>query len=382
MSLSMGPFITCFLASAFLTLYLYIVLYHKKNIFKCNVKIIFWGISLILIRMAFPVNFPFVYTVYSNKILIPPANILYKYIGIKDYMIFDILLMVWFAVSIIKLILFIIHSINLKKLLMLYIDTNFPQYCLVESILKKYNVSHIKIALVPNKYSPAIFGLFHPILILPCDMDLNESELEYILLHEIKHYKHHDLWLKLLLEIVVCIHWWNPLVYLMKKEFNLAMEISNDTLIINNSSKYNYLSYANCILKVAKLPHLTKTYPSSLSLEFVSYNRSNLETRINFLLDAKNYKNRTIDSFSFHVLLMTIVVFTSFLFVFDPCYDTPIPEFHETSEALTKDNTYIIKKNNTFDLYVNNEFLGTLKNLPNALKDFNIYQEGEPIFKK
>lgn len=58
MEISFGPFLTCFFAIMFLTIYLYIILYRARNVFAKNTKWLFLGILLIFIRLSVPVNFP------------------------------------------------------------------------------------------------------------------------------------------------------------------------------------------------------------------------------------------------------------------------------------------------------------------------------------
>lgn len=52
MEISFGPFLTCFFAIMFLTIYLYIILYRARNVFAKNTKWLFLGILLIFIRLS------------------------------------------------------------------------------------------------------------------------------------------------------------------------------------------------------------------------------------------------------------------------------------------------------------------------------------------
>ena len=64
--------------------------------------------------------------------------------------------------------------------------------------------------------SPAVVGIRKPILVLP-EYPFSENELYYVCLHEAEHCRNHDLWLRLLLDIVICTQWFNPLVYLCRR---------------------------------------------------------------------------------------------------------------------------------------------------------------------
>ena len=83
---------------------------------------------------------------------------------------------------------------------------------------------------IPGERQSAIFGVIRPIMILP-DAVLEEKTVAYMIQHEIKHYANYDLWLKFLVDLLVVIHWWNPIVYMMRKELSLAFELSNDYMV-------------------------------------------------------------------------------------------------------------------------------------------------------
>ena len=61
--------------------------------------------------------------------------------------------------------------------------------------------------------SPIMIGFFRPSIVLPIG-ELEDKELFYIFMHELRHYKQRDMFYKWLVQIVVCIHWFNPFVYL------------------------------------------------------------------------------------------------------------------------------------------------------------------------
>lgn len=116
----------------------------------------------------------------------------------------------------------------LRRCLFPFIISRESPYNFLFDIIENYTDNSFEIAVLPLNISPAITGLKKPILILPDIRRLTEQELKYVCAHEIMHYTKHDLWLLLLADIVCCIHWWNPLVYLMRRRFSLIMEISND----------------------------------------------------------------------------------------------------------------------------------------------------------
>ncbi|MBO4494335.1 MAG: hypothetical protein J5752_00585 [Clostridiales bacterium] len=59
--------------------------------------------------------------------------------------------------------------------------------------------------------TPFVIGFFRPRLCVPSHID--EEEKEYILRHESVHIKHRDGLIKLLCYLILCVHWFNPLVW-------------------------------------------------------------------------------------------------------------------------------------------------------------------------
>lgn len=68
---SLGPFLICFLATVFLAIYLYVVLYKSSRLLVDGIKIVFIGIAIIFARMIVPINFPFSMNIYLETLLEP-----------------------------------------------------------------------------------------------------------------------------------------------------------------------------------------------------------------------------------------------------------------------------------------------------------------------
>ncbi|RAZ18687.1 peptidase M56, partial [Klebsiella oxytoca] len=63
---------------------------------------------------------------------------------------------------------------------------------------------------------PLTYGIIHPVILLPKSTDWTDTErLNYVLEHELAHIRHFDAAAKLALTAAVCVHWFNPLVWLM-----------------------------------------------------------------------------------------------------------------------------------------------------------------------
>lgn len=92
--------------------------------------------------------------------------------------------------------------------------------------------------------APLIVGLFRPTLFLP-NIPISESDMNYILMHELTHYKRGDILYKWFAMIISSIHWFNPFVYIVSRQIDTECEVSCDFSVTSNLSdneKNNYMS--------------------------------------------------------------------------------------------------------------------------------------------
>lgn len=95
--------------------------------------------------------------------------------------------------------------------------------------------------------SPLLVGFLHPRIILP-HTDLSESDFYYTALHELTHYRRRDMFYKWLVQITVCLHWFNPFVYLMCRETNRLCELSCDERVIDSIPEDARKSYGTTLV--------------------------------------------------------------------------------------------------------------------------------------
>ncbi len=61
--------------------------------------------------------------------------------------------------------------------------------------------------------SPCMFGMFHPAVYLSREAAKEQDALPYVLCHENVHYRHGDNWWVVVRAACLCLHWYNPLVW-------------------------------------------------------------------------------------------------------------------------------------------------------------------------
>ncbi len=95
--------------------------------------------------------------------------------------------------------------------------------------------------------APMLAGLFRPILLMP-EKPMEGRELRYALLHELTHFKRHDIWLKSLCLLVQCLHWFNPAVWYMAHLIERDTELGCDEEALRCLPAAEHAAYGETIL--------------------------------------------------------------------------------------------------------------------------------------
>ena len=153
--------------------------------------------------------------------------------------------------------------------------------------------------------TPITTGLLHPKIILPKFIDLNDTrQLSYILTHELVHIKKIDTLWNTLLVIALCIHWFNPAVWLLYKMLRRDMELSCDEQVINCLGTDYKKAYALSLLHMAQLQ-------KGLAPIGIGFTKNPAEDRILSVIKYKHAPVRAVFTAVLVVLLITGVFATS-----------------------------------------------------------------------
>ena len=110
----------------------------------------------------------------------------------------------------------------------------------------------------PGISSPILTGFLHPFLVLPGELcrewetKLTEEQrvlrMEYVLRHELIHLRRLDLYYKWLVQAVVCIHWFNPLLLMAASKISEDCELSCDEQVIAGLPAAGRIAYGDTLI--------------------------------------------------------------------------------------------------------------------------------------
>ena len=104
---------------------------------------------------------------------------------------------------------------------------------------------------------PMLVGLLRPEIILPA-RDWEPEELCHILRHELCHYRRGDLVWKRLALAVGCLHWFNPLLPLFRRELDRACELSCDAHLLEDLDRTGRQRYGELLISLAAQKPLSR----------------------------------------------------------------------------------------------------------------------------
>ncbi len=129
--------------------------------------------------------------------------------------------------------------------------------------------------------SPLTYGILHPVILLPRqNLSLPQETLDCILTHEYVHIRRFDCLLKLLLTAALCLHWLNPLVWVMYLLANRDIELCCDEVVLSRMGLEKRSVYAMTLIDLEE-------QKSGLSPLYNSFKHNLTEERICAIMKMK-----------------------------------------------------------------------------------------------
>lgn len=175
--------------------------------------------------------------------------------------------------------------------------------------------------------SPVVVGILRPVILLPASLDFGDRGLlRHILTHEAMHIRRRDNLVKLIMIGVLCLHWYNPLVWLMARELCRDMEAACDEAALSLLGQEESAPYAQSLLRMA-VPGLSGGLFAS------AFSRTEVERRVRGVLSYRRLGALTLTA-------AAVVVLTSAT-AFATCGQTFF--YNYLSDWCYSGNTYVAR---------------------------------------
>lgn len=221
-----------------------------------------------------------------------------------------------------------------------------------------------------KSFSTAIATAFRPYIVLP-EIDFTPEELRVILLHEWKHIKDKDYLAGVIVNIICAVFWWNPMAYILKRNFRFAQELKCDQYAV--ADKKDYLPYLNGLYLLGQPKNKKNRYISNgMANGFISGDDGLYDRLI--LLDLRQKRLKALGTLRKQILrsigtsiAICVLFIVSYAVLILPVFwapgDAPIgecfmEEYLEDEVIFAPMENFIVDNGDgTFSLYIEGQFV-------------------------
>ena len=140
--------------------------------------------------------------------------------------------------------------------------------------------------------SPALVGLLKPKILLPIYAEnISDESLQYIILHELSHYKRKDMMVNYILLMLQAVYWFNPFIWIIFKVIRQDMEVINDSYVLKRIGTQHSKNYARSLVEVLGFSHNISLKSKLLCMVD---GEKNLERRISMIKLGETFKKHRV----------------------------------------------------------------------------------------
>lgn len=216
----------------------------------------------------------------------------------------DVMAYVWALGSLVFLSVHLIGYLYYKRQI-LQMGAGVTDACILRQTFELKKELGIKDNLLIVKYdnveSPMILGLIKQLLVLP-EEQYSSEEMFFILKHELVHCKRKDVYAKFILIVANALHWFNPVIWIMRKEAAVDMELSCDERVTRGADYAVRKAYTETLLSTI---HKNVARKTALSTQFYG-GKQIMKKRFRNILNRTDRKNGVVILISAAVLTMSL----------------------------------------------------------------------------
>jgi len=219
-----------------------------------------------------------------------------------------VVFLLWLAVVIAMGLLLLQRAIFVKGLVAQAGEANSSIKETFDSCCERIGIrKRIGLKVSTNATSPAVCGLFRPVILLPQNLSqsLSAGQLQSVLLHELAHIKRGDLWMNLVQTILQILYFYNPLLWIANAIIRRIREQAVDEMVLVAMGE-KAQQYPQTLVSVAKLAF--KRPVLSLRLIGVVESKSALASRIKHILNRPIPKTTELGIFGLLALIVIAAI--------------------------------------------------------------------------
>ncbi len=206
--------------------------------------------------------------------------------------VLSILAVIWLVIVLMLIVytagLNIIFAVKVKSCYTKLEDTRFNS--ILKSCMDTMKIRQKIVLLTTKKLrTPSLYVILKPKILVSKEYmnQLSDTEIEYIFLHELSHYKRKDILINWILALLQIVYFFNPLIWYAFYKIHEDKEIACDAEALRYIREEEYQSYGNTIIKLIRLFSESNFIPVTAG---IGKNKSSYKRRILMISKFKKSK--------------------------------------------------------------------------------------------
>lgn len=297
--------------------------------------LVIWGVALCRLMIPFRIDSPFsAYALVEQAIqLVPstpmppvtqtPIQTAATLPALTQEATFSPYAIAWILGMVLSALFFVIPHARCRS--------EFRQALPVDNtFIEHWRMAHrllrpIQIRISDQIKTPLTYGVFRPVILLPKQLDLcDERALHYILMHEFTHIRRWDVLVKWVLAAAVCLHWFNPMVWVMLVLLSRDLELTCDEAVVKAFGQTTRSHYALMLLAMEE-------QKSRLTPLCNNFSKHAIEERITAIMKMKKV--------SIASMVLAVILVLGAVTAFATSAAIPLPAAPSASSSGLPDNT-------------------------------------------
>lgn len=194
--------------------------------------------------------------------------------------LWDWVFLVYAVGAAVLLLVYTVSYLRLRAVLRKGAPADAAMTARIRTVAERYALKACPAVVVPGLSSAFVCGLIHPVLALPEGVETDDK----VLLHELLHLNHHDTIWSVVLCVVRCTHWCNPLLWYCTNQAGNDLESLCDQRVLEKIEGEERRDYGRILLSMANERYARATGTSSMA-----NGGKNIRQRIEAIARFKRY---------------------------------------------------------------------------------------------
>jgi hypothetical protein len=199
------------------------------------------------------------------------------------------------------------------------------------------------------------------------EVEFPPDELRAILLHEWKHIQDKDYLTELIANIICFVFWWNPLVYVLKRNFCFVQELKCDRFSVSKNKSFNHFLSAILLLDKTEKEKTERRMKHEGTNALIGSDDELVDRLEVLALRGESRNKRVLTNVCYSIVIIALFL-ASYMFTILPAFrespDVPVPvedfmEIYNEDEGAFKAGEVFLVDNGdgTFSYYVDGQFV-------------------------